>query len=128
MEKADKTTGNCFISPAIITKKKDKSVKIALNSRKLNEACVKKRRQCQTWRNSLAKFQPRSRKITVKIGCRRSIWITHTDKQNYPEKQPDIVCFQSSAVILPATTDSKRAFTGYRIYRIPGAYRQSTGI
>ena len=36
LEKADKTTENCFISPAVITIKKDKSVKIALNSRKLN--------------------------------------------------------------------------------------------
>ena len=34
-EKADKTRENCFISPAVITIKKDKSVKIALDSRKL---------------------------------------------------------------------------------------------
>ena len=118
LEKADKTTENCFISPAVITIKKDKSVKIALDSRKLNEACVKrKRQQCQTLRYSLAKYQPRSRKIMVKFGCQKLIWIIHTDKQNYPEKQPDIMYFQSSAVTLPATTDSKRAFTGYRIYQ-----------
>ena len=42
LKKADKTTENCFISPAVITIKKDKPVKIALHSRKLNEACVKK--------------------------------------------------------------------------------------
>ena len=34
LEKADKTTENCFVSPAVITIKKDKSVKIALDSRK----------------------------------------------------------------------------------------------
>ena len=34
---------NCFISPAVITLKKDKSLKIALDSRKLNEACVKRK-------------------------------------------------------------------------------------
>ena len=31
LEKTDKTTGNCFISPAVITIKKDKSVKKALD-------------------------------------------------------------------------------------------------
>ena len=43
LEKADKTTEKCFISPAVITIKKDKSVKIALDSRKLNEACIKRK-------------------------------------------------------------------------------------
>ena len=43
LEKADKTTENCFVSPAVITIKKEKSVKIALDSRKLNEACVKRK-------------------------------------------------------------------------------------
>ena len=43
LEKADNTTENCLVSPAIITIKKDKSVKIALDSRKLNEACVKRK-------------------------------------------------------------------------------------
>ena len=43
IEKADESTENCFISPAVITIKKDKSVKIALDSRKLNEACIKRK-------------------------------------------------------------------------------------
>ena len=43
LEKADKITEICFISPAVITIKKDKSVKIALDSRKLNDACVKRK-------------------------------------------------------------------------------------
>ena len=43
LEKADKTTMNCFISLAFITIKKDKLVKIALDSRKLNEACVERK-------------------------------------------------------------------------------------
>ena len=42
LEKADKTTENCSISPAVITIKKDKYVKIALDSRTLNEARVKR--------------------------------------------------------------------------------------
>ena len=43
LEKADKTRENCFISPAVIIIKKAKSVKIALESRKLNGACVKRK-------------------------------------------------------------------------------------
>ena len=34
------TEEDCFVSPAVITVKKDKTVKIALNARKLNECCV----------------------------------------------------------------------------------------
>ena len=36
---------NCFVSPAVITVKKDKTVKIALDSRKLNEITVKRKAQ-----------------------------------------------------------------------------------
>ena len=42
LEKADKTTEICFVAPAVIIKK-DKSVKIALDSRKLNESCIKRK-------------------------------------------------------------------------------------
>ena len=34
---------DCFVSPVVITVKKDKTVKIALDAGKLNESCVKKR-------------------------------------------------------------------------------------
>ena len=34
---------DCFVSPVVITVKKDKTVKIALDARKLNDGCVKKR-------------------------------------------------------------------------------------
>ena len=50
-EKADKTTENCFTSPAVITIKKDKSVKIALDSRKPNTKPVSKKQHCQAWKN-----------------------------------------------------------------------------
>ena len=43
LEKTDKTTENCFVSPAVTTIKTDKSVKIALDSRNLNEACKKEK-------------------------------------------------------------------------------------
>ena len=41
--RATGTTENCFVGPAVITVEKDKSVKIALVSRKLNEATVKRK-------------------------------------------------------------------------------------
>ena len=37
------TEEDCFVSPVVITVKKDKTVKFALDARKLNENCVKKR-------------------------------------------------------------------------------------
>ena len=42
LERATEITEDCFVSPADITVKKDKSIKIALDSRKLNEATIKK--------------------------------------------------------------------------------------
>ena len=43
IEKLEEVPEDTFISPAVITVKKDKSVKIALDSRKLNESCIKRR-------------------------------------------------------------------------------------
>ena len=45
IEKANDIDENCFVSSAVITVKKDRSVKIALNSRKLNEITVKSKAQ-----------------------------------------------------------------------------------
>ena len=42
LEKADKPAENCFISSAVKIMQKDKSLKIALDSRKRNEVCVKR--------------------------------------------------------------------------------------
>ena len=45
VERATESTKDCFVSPAVITVNKDKSVKIALDSRKLNEVTVKRKAQ-----------------------------------------------------------------------------------
>ena len=50
-KKAKDIDENCFVSPEVITIKKDKLVKIALDSRKLNEITVKKRHKCLIWKN-----------------------------------------------------------------------------
>ena len=43
MEKVKDVDEDCFVSPVVITVKNDKSVKIALDSRKLNDSCIKMR-------------------------------------------------------------------------------------
>ena len=73
IEKADETTENCFISPAVITIKKDKSVKIALDSRKLNEACVKRKAAMPNMEELFSKI---SAKITNGEG---EIWMSKID-------------------------------------------------
>ena len=45
MERATEFIEDCFASPAVIMAKEDKSVKIALDSRKLNDVTVKRKRQ-----------------------------------------------------------------------------------
>ena len=43
LETLEPTEKDCFVSLVVITVKKDKTVKIALDARKLNENCFKKR-------------------------------------------------------------------------------------
>ena len=45
LERATEITEDCFVSPAVITVKKDKSIKIAQDSRKLNEVTIKRKAQ-----------------------------------------------------------------------------------
>ena len=45
IEKAENIDESCFVSPTVIIIKKDKSVKIALDSRKLNEITIKRKAQ-----------------------------------------------------------------------------------
>ena len=73
LEKADKTTENCFISPAVITIKTDKSVKIALDSRMLNEACIKRKGAMPNMEELVSKI---SAKITNGEG---EIWMSKID-------------------------------------------------
>ena len=75
-EKADKTTENCFISPAVITVKKDKSVKIALDSRKLNEACVKRKAAMPNMEKLISKISAENTKNNGEI------WMSKIDLDN----------------------------------------------
>ena len=43
LERLETIGDDCFVSPVIITVKKDKTVKLALDARKRNDNCVKKK-------------------------------------------------------------------------------------
>ena len=43
LERVKQVDEDCSVSPVVITVKNDKSVKIALDSRKLNDSCIKVR-------------------------------------------------------------------------------------
>ena len=43
LERFDTSEEDCFVSPVVNMVKKDKTVKIALDARKLNDSCVKKK-------------------------------------------------------------------------------------
>ena len=60
IERATDIDENCFVSPAVINVKKDKTVKIALDSRKLNEITVKRRAQMPNMEELISRI---SRKI-----------------------------------------------------------------
>ena len=74
LERATEITEDCFVSPAVITVKKDKSIKIALDSRKLNEATNKKKAQMPNMEELISRI---SRKISEEQ--EGEIWITKLD-------------------------------------------------
>ena len=73
LEKADKTIENCFVSPAVITIKKDKMVKIALDLQKFNESCIKRKSTMPNLEELISKI---SAKITKSNG---EIWMSKID-------------------------------------------------
>ena len=74
LERATEITEDCFVSPAVITVKKDKSIKIALDSRKLNEATIKKKAQMPNMEELITRI---SRKMSEEQ--EGEIWITKLD-------------------------------------------------
>ena len=74
VEKANHIDENCFVSPAVITVKKDKSVKIALDSRKLNEITIKRKAKMPNMEELISRI---SRKIAD--GPADEIWTSKLD-------------------------------------------------
>ena len=115
-EKADKTTENCFISPTVNTIKKIKSVKSALDSRKLNEACVKRKAAMPKMEELISKISAKITKAKATSGCRRSTKTTPTARRNYLRKQSNFVCFRYLGETLLDITVSRRVSTAYQIF------------
>ena len=74
IERATNIDENCFVSPAVITVKKDKTVKIALDSRQINEITVKRKAQMPNMEELTSRI---SRKIAD--GETDQIWISKLD-------------------------------------------------
>ena len=74
IEKANNIDENCFVSPAVITVKKDKSVKIALDSKQLNEKTIKRKAQMPNMEELISRI---SRKIAD--GPADEIWTSKLD-------------------------------------------------
>ena len=74
IEKANNIDEKCFVSPAVITVKKDKSVKIALDSRKINGFTIKRKAQMPNMEDLNSRI---SRKIAD--GPADEIWISKFD-------------------------------------------------
>ena len=65
---------DCFVSPIVITVKKDKTVKNALDARKLNDSCMKKRPHMPNMDESLNQISSELSKNELD-----PIWITIID-------------------------------------------------
>ena len=57
LKKVKHADEDCFVSPVVITVKNNKSVKIALDSRKLNDSCIKIRPHMPNMEELLIKFR-----------------------------------------------------------------------
>ena len=91
LEGAADITEDCFVSPIVITLKKDKSIKIALDSRKLSEVTKKRKAQKANMEELISRI---SRKISEgKEGEILKFWqqnwtsITHMDRSNWTKIQ-----------------------------------------
>ena len=74
LERATEITEDCLVSPAVTTVKKDKSIKITPDSRKLNEATINLKAQMPNKKELISTI---SRKILEEKDG--EIWITSLD-------------------------------------------------
>ena len=87
IEKATDIDENCFVSPAVITVKKDKTIKIALDSRKLNEITVKRNAQMPNM-EEYPEYQEKSpTERQTRYGYQNLTWTTHTVNYRYQKTQ-----------------------------------------
>ena len=117
LEKADGTTEMFFISPALITIKKNNSVKIALDSRNLNESCIKRKAAMPNMEKLISKI---SAEVTKNNG---ELWMSkidldYADGQAKLSKEAIKRCvFSIIGGNFTVTTDSRKVFTGCQTFQ-----------
>ena len=74
IEKAKDLKNDSFISPVFMTVKKDRSIKIAIDSRKLNDACIKRQAQMPNMEELINKIS----KI-ISENTELELWISKVD-------------------------------------------------
>ena len=77
LEKMQKVEKEPFVSPVVLTAKKDKSVNITLDSRKIIDSCIKMRPHMPTLEELLNELSTNLIK-----GQNKPLWISKTDRQN----------------------------------------------
>ena len=122
LERATEITEDCFVSPAVITVKKDKSIKIALDARS-NEATIEKKAHMPNMEELISRI---SRKISEEQ--EGEIWITKLDfDYAYGQiKLNETTRNLCNFTVLPFLERLLR--TGAHPNNFPGTDRQNTGI
>ena len=115
LEKVNIVDEDCFVSPVVIPVKNDKSVKIALDSRKLNESCIKRRPHMPNMEELL-------NQISVEITRDRTLQLftSKIDLDVYLQLPK-----QNSADVIDSKTVLR---TRRHPYNFPGENRPNTGI
>ena len=85
----------CFVSAVVIWMKNDKSIKIAIDSRKLNDSCIKVRRHMLNLEELLNTITMENSRDRTKNSMVYKIDLGYAYGQSiYPKQQVDNVCLQ----------------------------------
>ena len=122
---------DCFVSPVVITVKSDKSVKIALDARKLNDSCIKMRPHMPNMEELFIQISvqiTRDRTVQLFISEADLDYTSPTD-ETIRKKQADNAPSQLPGEYLADITDSKKSFWSCRhTHDIPRKNRPNTRL
>ena len=124
LEKIKDVDEGCFVSPVIIAVKRDKSVKIALDSRKLNDSCIKMRPHMPNIEELLKQYSvENSRDRTAQLFISK-IDLDYAYGQMKLSDETSRQCvFVYPEENLADTTDSKKRF--YGLADIPTIFQET---
>ena len=118
LEKVKHVDEDCFVSPVVITVKNDKSVKIALDSRKLNDSCIKIQPHMPNMEELLNQISVEITRDRTKELMMSKIDLDYAYGQMKLSKETSRQCvFAITGGKFSDTTDSRRDFTVSQIYR-----------